>query len=365
MDACGGRRRLTGVDLRSRKRQGPGACAAVLSASQSIRIIGMKKSFASWIAVALLAVAGCGTPSFLITPISNLNKLDEETVASGKGLFQDKILVIGIDGLLANAKAGGFFEATENPVSMLRQELDKAADDSHVKAIVLRVNSPGGTVSGADAMYEMVMRFKAKTKKPVIASAQEVDASGAYYVSCAADKIVAQPTSLVGSIGVIFEGFDVSDTLAKLGIAPVTYRSADEKDLGSPFRKPTAEDKKIMQGLIDESYVRFKAVVTEHRAIASSAQYAIITDGRVFSGDTALKLGLVDQTGMLEDAIELAKSTANTPNAKVVIYTRPHGYSGSIYATGDVPAPRANVTTLQLPEAANILPAGFYYLWKP
>ncbi len=327
----------------------------------------MKKTFASWITVGLLtALAGCGMPSFLITPVTNLNSLDEKTVESGKGLFPDKIVVIGVDGMIANAASGGLLGSGENPVSKFKQELDKAADDDCVKAVVLRINSPGGTVSGSDAMYQMVQRFKAKTHKPVIASAQEVDASGAYYLSCAADKIVAQPTSLVGSIGVIFESFDVEGTLAKLGIAPITYKSAEHKDIGSPFRKPTPDEDVILQGLIDESYVRFQGIVKENRkTIAGSPDYKIITDGRVFSGDTAMRLGLVDQTGLLEDAIDLAKTMAKAKDAEVVIYTRPQGYSGSIYATTETPVPKSNVTTLQLPEAATVLPAGFYYLWKP
>ena len=132
-----------------------------------------------------LLLSGCGTPSLLITPVSNSNKLDETTVAPGKGLFPDKVAIVEVEGLIANAKSGGLLEATENPVSLFTQELNKAADDSDVKAIVLRVNSPGGTVSASDAMYQILQRFKAKTHKPVVASVQEVGASGAFYVSCA------------------------------------------------------------------------------------------------------------------------------------------------------------------------------------
>jgi protease-4 len=151
-----------------------------------------------------LLSAGCGTPSFLVTPVANSNKLDETTVAPGKGLFPDKVAIVEVEGVISNTKSGGLLEATENPVSLFTQELNKAADDSDVKAVVLRVNSPGGTVSASDAMYQILKRFKARTHKPVVASIQEVGASGAFYVSCGADKIVAQPTSLVGSIGVIF-----------------------------------------------------------------------------------------------------------------------------------------------------------------
>jgi len=154
-------------------------------------------------------------------------------------------------------------------------------------------------------MYTILKRFKQKTGKVVVASAQEVAASGAYYVSCGADKIVAQPTSLIGSIGVIFETYNIQGTMAKLGIESNPYKSAAHKDIGSPFRQATPEEQRIMQGLVDEYYVRFKAVVTANRHVPQE-QFAIVTDGRIFSGDQALAMGLIDQVGLLEDAIHLA-----------------------------------------------------------
>jgi protease-4 len=309
---------------------------------------------------------GCGTPSFLITPVSNSNKLDETTVAPGKGLFPDKVAIVEVEGVIANAKSGGFLEATENPVSLFTQELNKAAEDSDVKAVVLRVNSPGGTVSASDAMYQILQRFKAKTHKPVVASIQEVGASGAFYVSCGADKIMAQPTSLVGSIGVIFETFNLEGTMFKLGIKPENYKSAAHKDIGSPFREPTEDEKVIMQNLVDEYYTRFKSIVTTNRPINNPADLPMITDGRVFSGTDAQKLGLIDKTGLLEDAITMARDLSHSPDAEVVEYKRPYGYGGSIYALNSAPTPKAaSVLQLELPEAASMLPTGFYYIWKP
>ena len=288
------------------------------------------------------AVAGCGAPSFLVTPVQNTNKLQETRDVPGHGLFPDKIVVIGIDGTLANAAAGGLLTPTENPVSKFVQELQKAADDGRVKAVVLRVNSPGGTVSSADAMYTILKRFRARTHKPVIASGQEVVASGAYYLSCGADKIVAQPTTLVGSIGVIFETFNVQGTMSKIGVRSEAYKSAAHKDIGSPFRPATPEEAQIFQGLVDDYYARFKRVVTENRPIPATADFTQITDGRVYSGAAAAQIGLVDKVGLLEDAIDLAKTMAHAPNAEVVSYHRPYGYGGSIYAEDDVPAPKAD-----------------------
>lgn len=312
-----------------------------------------------------LLLGGCGTPSWLITPVANAYSLDETVVVAGKGFFHPrKIAIIGVEGMLMNARSTGLLGSTENPMSLFVQQLEQAAGDPAVKAIVLRVNSPGGTVSTSDAMYTLVQRFKAETHKPVVASAQELDASGAYYVSCAADQIVAQPTSLVGSIGVIFETFDLQGTMMKLGIRPGNYKSAPHKDIGSPFRDATPEEQAIMQRLVDEYYARFRRVVSVNRHIATPAD-TVITDGRIFSGEQARDLGLVDKVGLLEDAIALAKQLAHAPDAEVVQYRRPYGYGGSIYALNTVPTPQANTLQLQLPEAATLLPSGFYYLWQP
>jgi protease-4 len=311
-----------------------------------------------------LLLNGCGT-SFVVTPVETSNKLDETTVESGKGLFQDKIAIVEVEGLLSDGKSTALLGSSENPVSLFTQELKEAADDSSVKAVVLRVNSPGGTVSGSDVMYQLVKRFKEKTHKPVVASILDVGASGAYYVSCAADKIVAQPTSLVGSIGVIFETFNLEGTMQKLGVKPENYKSAAHKDIGSWFREPTDDEKQIMQSLVDEYYARFKSIVTSGRPGLDTSKLTMITDGRVFSGVVGQQLGLVDQVGMLEDAIETAKGICNSPNAKVVEYKRPYAYGGSIYALNSAPVPKADVLQLQLPDAASVMPTGFYYIWKP
>ena len=322
------------------------------------------------LALAVLAMAaavagGCGVPSFLITPVQNASTLEEKDVAPGHGLFPDKVVVIGVEGTIANAAAGGLLTPVENPVSLFVQQLQKAADDSRVKAVVLRVNSPGGTVSASDAMYQILKRFRAKTHKPVVASGQEVVASGAYYISCGADKIVAQPTTLVGSIGVIFETVNLQGTLDKLGITTLAYKSAAHKDIGSPFRPATPDEQAIFQGLIDDYYARFKQIVTDNRPIPPTADFTQLTDGRVFSGAAAAKLGLVDQVGLLEDAIQSAKDLAHAKDAEVVAYRRPYGYGGSIYAVDEAPPPRADALKLQLPDSATFLPAGFYYLWRP
>jgi len=311
----------------------------------------------------MLAIAGCGSPSLLITPVSSTSELREVSVTEGRA-FGGKIAIIEVEGMLLDDRTGGLLQPSENPLSLFVQELTQAANDDDVKAVVLRVNSPGGSVTTSDTMYDELLRFKAKTHKPVIASAQEVAASGAYYVSCGADKIIVSPTSIVGSIGVIFESFDLEDTLDKLGAHEVSVKSAPMKDMGSPYIHLTPEARAVMQNMVDEYYARFKNVVVTSRGIKDAKTLTLVTDGRVFSGTNAVTLGLADQTGRLDDAIDMARQMANAPGAQVVMYKRPFGYSGSIYAEMPAPMPQSNSMNLKLP-MSDWVPNGFYYLWQP
>jgi protease-4 len=301
-----------------------------------------------------------------VTPVQNAYTLEEQTVTPGRGFNSGKIALIEVEGMLLNMKTGGMLQPTENDLSRFTQELDLAAKDDDVKAVVLRVNSPGGTVTASDVMYESLKRFKAQTHKPVVASLQDVAASGAYYVSCASDKIVASPTSVVGSIGVIFNTFNISGTLDKIGAKSEAIKSGPLKDMGSPFKDLDPQARAVMQGMVDEYYARFVQIVTSNRPIAKDPDTVkMVTDGRVFSGTKAAELGLVDRTGLLDDAIDEAKSMAKAPGAKVVMYRRPYGYSGSIYAQSAVPQPQANVMQLKIPGLNDRLPSGFYYVWEP
>lgn len=315
----------------------------------------------------LIGGAGCGVPSFLVTPVSGSSTLQEHVVQPGRGWFgRDKVVIIEVEGMLLNARTGGFLQPTENAVSRFVQELDKAEADPAVRAVVLRVNSPGGTVSASDTMYQRLMRFREKSKKLVVTSAQDVMASGGYYVALGSDQIVVQPTSVVGSIGVIFNTFDFSGTLAKIGANSEAIKSGPFKDMGSPLKPLTVPERAVMQSLVDEYFERFRNVVATRRGVGGD-NLKLATDGRVFSGESAVAIGLADRTGFLEDAIELAKSLTNSPDADVVLYKRPYGYSGSIYASGSNPQPQAQQTNLviNLPSSKAFLPTGFYYLWEP
>lgn len=314
--------------------------------------------------IAVLLLAGC-TPSFLITPVSDKGELVERTVRDGEGFFPKKIAIIPIEGTIINARRPSLMDSGENSISLLTQQLKRAEDDSSVVAVVLRVNSPGGTVTASDTMYRLISDFKSRSKKPVVASVQEVCASGGYYASLAADEIVAQPTSIVGSIGVIFTTFDFEGTLGKIGARSYIIKSGPLKDMGSPLKPLSVEEREIMQGMIMEYFHRFQGVVQTRRSL-TAPELAAVTDGRVFTGENALKLKLVDRMGTLEEAIDLAAQRANSKGAKAVLYIRPYGYGGSIYASNQMPAPEAkSAQLLSIPMVEEILPSGFYYIWRP
>ena len=326
--------------------------------------------------LALLATAGgCGVPSFLITPISSSTRLQERVIETGTS--SDKVAIIEVEGMLMNARVGGFLQAQENKVSLFTQQMRAAARDKGVKAVVLRVNSPGGTVTASDTMYEIVKEFRRKTGKPVVAATMEVCASGAYYVCCGADKIIAQSTSIVGSVGVLMNTMEFEGALAKLGVRADAIKSGPLKDMGSPYRAMGEPERQVMQEMVDEYFNRFVDVVSLNRPIQEprpglplAADYRGVYSGRVFSGAKAVELGMADQVGRLDDAITLAKQLGKAKGAKVIMYKRPYGYGGSIYASGEsAPTPKAqsNVSILQLelPESRLLLPGGFYYLWEP
>jgi len=192
--------------------------------------------------------------------------------------------------------------------SLVRQ-FKKYREDESIKAIILRVNSPGGGTAASHEMYEEIKKTR-DSGKPVIVSVSSLAASGAYYASCGANKIVAVPSSLVGSIGVIIQYISLKDLADKLGIKDVTIKSGELKDTGNPFRDANEKDKEYLQNIIDDSYELFLEVVSKERKINIDTlrQKA---NGRVYTGREGMKLGLVDTLGTFDDAVKIASEMAN------------------------------------------------------
>src|SRR5205823_7348630 len=192
---------------------------------------------------------------------------------------------------ILNARSSGLFGSGENPMSLFRERLDAAAEDCHVKAVVLRINSPGGAVTGSDIMYQEVLNFRQDTGKPVVACMMDVAASGAYYIAMGCDKVYAHPTTVTGSIGVIMSLYNASGLFIKLGVSSEPIKSGPNKDIGNPGRPMTDEERAILQGMVNGFYDQFVKVVVRGRSLPEP-QVRALADGRVYTGIEAKRLGL-------------------------------------------------------------------------
>lgn len=323
------------------------------------------------IVAAAIFTGGCGPTAYKITPIPLSEKLVETTVARDDGVFLPKIAVVDIDGVLTNVRSSSLVGPGENPTALAIEKLRKAGGDSRVKAVVLRINSPGGTVTASDIVYREVCRLREgsddRAGKPVIAMIMDVGASGGYYVACGASRIVGEPTGVTGSIGVVMLKFDMKGMLDKIGVGTDAIKSGAKKDAGSPFRPLEPDERKIFQNIIDEFHDNFVAVVAKGRDGLDVEEVRKLADGRIYSCAEGEKLGLIDHTGDIETAIALAKQVAEISAARVVMYNRPTGYRGSVYGSTAVRAggeQGATVINLNLPDMLRAQ-GGFMYLWMP
>jgi protease-4 len=294
-------------------------------------------------------------------------QLEETRIQKDDGLFVfDKIAIIDIDGTLANRCRDGWLRSGENPVSLFIEKLDKAAADRSVKAVVLRLDSPGGTVAASDIMYHRLRQFRQQTGKPVIACILGVGCSGAYYIACGCDGIIAQPSGVVGNIGTVFQTFSVAGTMEKIGVKAVTIKSGELKDLASPLHDLNDEEQKVLEGIIKHLSEQFFEVVRNGRKTIDEQKMAELSDGRVFTAEQALQQRLIDKVGYLDDGIKWTKEMAGVKKSQVVIYHRPSSYTPNAYgltsANIDGISPLVN---LELPDWLNDGGAQFLYLWQP
>lgn len=324
------------------------------------------------LSITLLCVAllsACG-PVTLSATLGERDQRLVETSVINEDHASAKVALIEVRGLIVDAATPGVLAQGGNPVDDLVAALDKAAGDGRVRAVVLRIDSPGGSVTASDVMYREVRRFIDRTGKPVIASLSTVAASGGYYLALAADQIVAEPTGITASIGVIFPTFNVSQAMDRFGIASRAVVSRPNKDLASPFEPMEDEHYRILQSLVDESYARFRALVVERRPTLVRERLDEATDGRILSGTQALEMGLVDSTGGLREAFEAAKAAANLQHARLIRYHPPGERPRTPYASATLPPAHAAgdppSIRLEIPGLDRLrLEPGAYYIWMP
>jgi protease IV len=299
----------------------------------------------------------------------------EETVLESADHTSAKILLINLSGIImGESLAGGSVSLPE----LIEVQLKRAAKDKDVKAVLLKVDSPGGEVLASDDIYRALLKFQQEHHKPVVASMGSVAASGGYYVSAPCQWIVANDMTITGSIGVIMSTFNYRGLMDKVGLRPVVFKSGKYKDMlrGSKEESEiTPEERKLVQDLIDETYQRFKVVVQEGRAFAEkrnqpleekgrslAADWANYADGRIFTGKEALRLGFVDELGGYTTALRAARRLAGLKEANVVEYQEVFNLANlfRLFGKSESKAVKINVG-LELPK----LKAGYLYFLSP
>lgn len=308
--------------------------------------------------------------------------LRKETLIPAEGMFTTaEILVVDVAGVIDDGTAStGLFASGPSVLVNLKDRLNEAENDARIRAVIVRIDSPGGSVTASDLIHHELKQFKKRKEArdrrpvPVIAMMQDLATSGGLYAAMAADEIYAQPTTLTGSVGVIalFPGLQgLSD---KIGLQMRVIKSGNNKDVGSPWRELSESDQKMLQDMVNSLQERFVGIVMEARAPKGleRARLDAVADGRVLTARDALDVGLIDNVGYVDDAIARARDLAGVSDAKVISYQYPWSYRGNVYATPSPIAPNLGLSSqvnvlspsLNLP---GLVPGGarFLYMWMP
>lgn len=235
------------------------------------------------------------------------------------GAGDEKIINLPIQGVIMD-ESTGFLSSGPSPVHLLQEYLNHAGKDTSVRGVILSIDSPGGGITASDKMYHLISDFKKKYKKPIVAHFGDTAASGGYYIAMASDQILAHPTSITGSIGVILQYMDMQELAQKVGVKMRPITSGANKDIGSSFREMSDSEKKILQDIVDEMYQHFVSVVEKGRPKLKRETILPLADGRIYTAKQALAHGLIDQIGYLEEAVDCVKKLAGIQEALVVEY---------------------------------------------
>ena len=304
---------------------------------------------------------GCAAPRIAL--FSDASDPLREVTLEGKA--DDKILVIPITGVITDSPKSRIMRTMPGLVQEVVSHLQLAEKDDRVKAVLFKIDSPGGTTTASDILYHEILSFKQRTGKKVVVCMMNLATSGGYYVSLPADVIMAHPTTITGSIGVILMRPQMSGLMEKIGVDVQVNKSGENKDIGSPFRPTTPVEENLLQELADTLGRRFVDLVKQHRGL-DGQRLTTVADARVFLADAALAAGLVDKIGYLQDAIAEAKTIAALDaDARVVAYRRTTYPNDNLYNTL-TSSTRANPTPLvDMGPIGDLLSldAGFYYLW--
>jgi protease-4 len=293
-------------------------------------------------------------------------RMDEAVVKESASETTNKIVMIPVEGVISGdaLQQGGY-----SIVTLVKEELKRAKENDNVRAVILRVNSPGGEVLASDEIAKAIRNFENGCNKPVVVSMGSLAASGGYYISAPCDWIVANELTITGSIGVIMHGLNYRGLLDKVGVRPEVFKSGKFKDMLSPTKsadEETPEERQMIQDLINETFGKFKSVVADGRRNSFehehgkmlNADWQDYADGRILSGKEAYKLGFVDEVGDFEDAVERAKQLAHIKHADIITYQEIFDLSNLFHMFGE-----SNAKSVKIELGVDIpkLHAGYLY----
>lgn len=339
------------------------------------------RALAVFLAAALaLPLAGCLPSRIVVDLAPTVGEFEATTVLADPAADPagPAVALIDVSGVISHVSPPGVVP-TPSTVDRVVSRLRAAADDPDVRAVVLRVNSPGGTVAASDSLYREIRAHQRTTGHPVVVSMADLATSGGYYVSLAADELIAQPSTITGSVGVIVQTFNLSAAMQRVGVAGEAVVSHPNKDVANPFEPRDPDHYAILQTIVDDFYDQFRERLRADRpALTGSARFDELTDGRVLTGRAAAEAGLVDSLGDLRDAFDAAKRRAGLDAARLVRFHAPGAPPSSLYsasaAAAALPGPAAETASPAADAARALLdragPAsqpdpGFYYLWRP
>lgn len=317
------------------------------------------------ILILLLAPVLSGCTLFNVNLLSPAEPLEEKLV-EGEGKY--KLLLLDIAGFISEKEPDGVLPARQKPsiVARVRESLRKAEQDDDVAGVILRINSPGGTVAASDIIHHEIQGFRNRKKVPVYACITGIGTSGAYYIATASDQISAHPAAVTGSIGVILLNFNLEGLLGKIGVSEQSIKSGAKKDIMSPFRASTDEERRIMQEIIDSFARRFVDVIMARRNNRlERPELEKLADGRIYTAEQAVAAGLIDRTEYLDDTISGMKQALGIGEARVVSYYRPGDYRGSIYSAAETGAASGvNLININADGLEMLSSPQFLYLWR-
>jgi protease-4 len=288
------------------------------------------------------------------------------SVRPGKsGAASPRVGVVDVDGLILNQNLTGLYSVGENPVAAFREKLETAANDPRVAAVVVRINSPGGSVTACDILAEELGQFRQSTGKPVVCCLMDLATSGAYYLAVGGDRIVAHPTTITGNIGALLNQYNLQDAMAQLNVKSEPIKSGALVDIGS-LSSPLSEGAEaLLREMVDSFRDRFRERVTERRPSMTAVDWSTLGDGRVVSAIKARSLHMIDRIGYVHDALDEAERLARISGSEVVLFQRKGYPTHSLYAITPNSPIDGQMIPLSYPGLDRAKVPTFLYLWQP